>query len=133
MNKFLAYKITNASLFKNCILGALIRYSTSTLQEALIVHFGRAMLMALRCPVRHKLIRIQLAPVHFSTGKGPTDPFNADGALDNFKPRTGIHQPLHQAEVAPGHGLQRPQPLYKAPHGLFGNLVELDQLLQLVA
>ncbi len=31
------------------------------------------------------------------------------------------------------HGFPRPQPNYEAPHGMFGHLVELDQLLQLVA
>ena len=38
-----------------------------------------------------------------------------------------------EAEVAPRHSLLRPQPNYEALHGLFGRLVELDQLLQLVA
>ena len=66
-------------------------------------------------------------------GKGPTGTFNAGGVLDDFNPRARIHQPPHQAEVAPRHGLLRPQPNYEALHGLFGRLVELDQLLQLVA
>ena len=66
-------------------------------------------------------------------GKGPVSTFNTGGVLDDFNPWTRIHQPLHQAEVAPRHGLLRPQPNYEAPHCLFGYLVELDQLLQLVA
>ena len=58
--------------------------------------------------------------------------FNTDGALDDFNPWTGVHQPPHQTEVTPRHGFSRPQPNYEALHGLFGHLVELDQLLQLV-
>ena len=84
-------------------------------------------------PVLHKLLSIQLAPVHLRTGKGPTGTFNADGALDDFEPWTGLHQPPHQPEIAPRQSLSRPQPNYEALHGLFSRLVELDQLLQLVA
>ena len=91
------------------------------------------MLFPRRWPVLHKLLSIQLAPVHLSTGKGPTGTFNADGALDDFEPWTGLHQPPHQPEIAPRQSLSRPQPNYEALHGLFGRLVELDQLLQLVA
>ena len=54
-------------------------------------------------------------------------------ALDDFKPGTGIHQPPHQPKVAQRHDLPRPQPAYQALHGLFGCLMKLDQLLQLVA
>ena len=72
-------------------------------------------------------------PVHLCTGKGPTGTFDADGALDDLEPRTGLHQPPHQPEIAPRQGLSEPQPNYEALHGLFGRLVELDQLFQLVA
>ena len=41
--------------------------------------------------------------------------------------------PPHQTEVAAGQGLAGPHPDYKALHGMFGRLVNLDQLLQLVA
>ena len=71
--------------------------------------------------------------MHFSTGKGPTGTFDTDRALDDFNPWTRVHQPPHQTEVTPRHGFSRPQPNYEALHGLFGHLVELDQLLQLVA
>ena len=91
------------------------------------------MLLALWWWVRHKLLGIHLAPVHLCVGKGPTGTLNTGGVLDDFNPRARIHQPPHQAEVAPRHGLLRPQPNYEALHGLFGRLVELDQLLQLVA
>ena len=125
--------ITNASLLKNYIFGAFTRYKAGTLQDALIVHLGLAILLAQWWRVRHKLLGVHLAPVHFSTGKGPTGTFNADGTLDDFNPWTGVHQPPHQTEVAPRHGFSRSQPNYEAFHGLFGHLVELDQLLQLVA
>ena len=91
MNKFSAYRITNASLLKNYIFGAFIRYKAGTLQDALITHFGLAMLLARWWSVLHKLLTVQLSPVHFSTGKRPTGTFDADGALDYFKPWTGIH------------------------------------------
>ena len=91
------------------------------------------MLLPRRWPVLHKLLSIQLAPVHLSTGKGSTGTFNANGALDDFEPWTGPHQPPHQPEIAPRQSLSRPQPDHEALHGLFGRLVELDQLLQLVA
>ena len=90
------------------------------------------MLFPRRWPVLHKLPSIQLASVHLSAGKGPTGTFDADGALDDFEPWTGPHQPPHQPEIAPKQSLSRPQPNYEALHGLFGHLVELDQLLQLV-
>ena len=91
------------------------------------------MLFPRRWPVLHKLLSIQLAPVHLSTGKGPTGTFNTDGALDDFEPWTGLHQPPHQPEIAPRQSPFRPQPNNEALHGLFDCLVELDQLLQLVA
>ena len=71
--------------------------------------------------------------MHLCAGKGPTSTFNTGGALDNLHLGARIHQPSHEAEVAPRHGLSRPQPDYEALHGLLGYLVELDQLLQLVA
>ena len=115
------------------MFGAFTRYNAGTLQDALIIHLGLAILLARRWSVRHKILSVHLAPVHFSTGKGPTGTFNADGALDDFNPWTGVHQPPHQPEVAPRHGFLRPQPNYEAHQGLFGHLMELDQLLQLVA
>ena len=85
MNKFSAHRITRASFLKNYILGTLIRHKAGTLQDALIIHLGLAMLLALRWPICHQLHSIHLAPVHFNTGKGPTGAFDAYGALDDFK------------------------------------------------
>src|SRR3954468_22031231 len=133
MNKFSAHRIKQTSLLKYYILGTFIRHKAGTHQDSLVIHLGVAMLLARRRPVLHKLLSIHLAPVHFSTGKCPTGTLDADGALDDFKPWTGIHQPPHQPEVAPRHGLSRPQPNYETLHGLLGHLMELDQLLQLVA
>ena len=69
MNKFSAYMITNASLLKNYIFGAFTRYKAGTLQDALITHLGLAILPARRWFVRHKLLSVHLAPVHFSTAR----------------------------------------------------------------
>src|SRR3954465_10830973 len=133
MNKFSAHRITRASSFKNYILGTFIHHKVGTRKNILIVVLGLAMLLPRRRPVPHKLLTVQLTPVHLCTGQGPTGTFNADGALDDLEPWTGLHQPPHQPEVAPRQGLSRPQPNYEALHGLFRRLVELDQWLQLVA
>src|SRR3954464_7949728 len=133
MNKFSAHRITRASLLQNYIHGTFIRHKAGTLQNVLIIVLGLAMLLPRRWPILHKLLTIQLATVHLSVGKGLTGTFNANGALDDLEPWTGLHQPLHQPEIAPRQSLSRPQPNYEALHGLFGHLVELDQLLQLVA
>ena len=71
--------------------------------------------------------------MHFRTGQGLARTFNADGPLNDFKSRTCIYHPLDKAKVAAGQGLARPQPDYEVLHGLFGRLVQFDQLLQLVA
>src|SRR3954464_13851829 len=133
MNKFSAHRTIRASLLENYIPGTFIRHKAGTLQNVLIIILGLAMLFPRRWPLLHKLLTLQLAPVHLSSGKGPPGTFDADGALDDLEPWTGFHQPLHQSEVAPRQGLSRPQPNYEALHGLFGHLVELDQLLKMAA
>ena len=95
MNKFSAYRITNASLLKNYIFGAFTRCKAGTLQDALIIHLGLAILPARRWSVRHKLLSVHIALVHFSTGKGPTGTFDADEALEDLEPWTGLHQSPH--------------------------------------
>ena len=100
--------ITNASLLKNYIFGAFTRYKAGTVQESLIIHPRLAILPARPWSVRHKLLSVHLAPMHLCTGKGPMGTFDANGMLDDFNPRARIHQPPHQAEVAPRHGLLRP-------------------------
>ena len=91
------------------------------------------MLLALRWPFLHQLHGVQLRLVHPRPGKSPTRTLDADVPLYNFKPWAGIHKPPHQTKVAAEQGLARTHPDYKAPHGRFGRLVKLDQLLQLVA
>ena len=90
------------------------------------------MRLAIRRPVLHQLLRIQLASVHLRTGKGPAGTLNANGSLDHLKPRTSIHHLLDQAKVASGQGLTRPHPDYEIFHSHFGRPVEFNQLLQLV-
>src|SRR3954463_13828480 len=101
MNKFSAHRIKRASLLQNYIHGTFIRHKAGTLQNVLIIVLGLAMLFPRRWPVLHKLLTVQLAPVHLSTGKGPTGTFDADGALDDLEPWTSLHQLPHQPEVAP--------------------------------
>ena len=92
-----------------------------------------AMLLALQRPLLHQLYGVQLRLVHLRPGKSPARTLDVDGPLYDFKPWAGIHKPPHQSEVALRQGIARPHPDYKTLHGLFGRLVELDQLLQLVA
>ena len=87
----------------------------------------------LRRPLLHQLHGVQLRPVHLRPGKSPARTLDADRLLYGLQPWAGIHKKPHQAKVAVGKGVTRPHPDYKAPHGLFGRLVQLDQLLQLVA
>ena len=124
--------MTEVNSFKNGVLGTFVSHETSTLHNAIIVHLGMAMHLALRRPVLDQLLRIQLAPMHLDAGKGLVGTFNANESLDDFQSRTCIHHPLDQAEVAGGQGLTRPHPDYEILHSHFGRLVEFDQLLQLV-
>ena len=91
------------------------------------------MLLALRRPLLHQLLSVHLGPVHLRTGKGPACTLDADGLLYGLQPWAGIYKPPHQAIVAVGKGVARPHPDYEALHGLFGRLMQLNQLLQLVA
>ena len=124
--------MTVVNSFKNDVFGTFIGHEASTLHNAIIILLGDAMRLALRWPVLHQLLRIQLAPMHLRTGKGLAGTLNASRSFDHFKPRTGIHHPFDQAEVASGQGLTRPHPDYEILHSHFGRLVEFDQLLQLV-
>ena len=96
--------MTEANSFKNGVLGTFIGDETSTLHNAIIVHLRMAMRLALRRPVLHQLLRIQLALMHLRAGKGPAGTLNENKPLDDFKPRTGIHHLLDQAEVASRQG-----------------------------
>src|SRR3954464_6996197 len=98
MNKFSAYRITRASSLKYYIFGTFIHHKAGTLQDALIIHFRVAMLLALRWPILHQLLSVHLAPVHLNKGKRPAGAPDAEGALDDLKPRIGIHKPPHQPE-----------------------------------
>ena len=81
MNKFSAHRITRASSFKNYILGAFIRHKAGTSKNILVIVLGLAMLLPRRRPVPHKLLTVQLTPVHLCMGKGPTGTFNVDERL----------------------------------------------------
>ena len=124
--------MTEVNSFKNYVFSTFIGHEASTLHNTIIILLVDAMRLALRRPVLHQLLRIQLAPMHLGAGKGSTGTLNANGSLDNFQSRTGIHHPLDQAEVAGGQKLAKPYPDYEIFHSHFGCLVEFDQLLQLV-
>ena len=124
--------MTEVNSFQNYVFGTFIGHEASTLHNTIIILLGDAMRLALRRPILHQLLRIQLAPMHLRTGKGPAGTLNANGSLDDFQTQIGIHHPLDQAEVAGGQGLTRPYPDYEILHSHFGRLVEFDQLLQLV-
>ena len=124
--------MTEVNSFKNYVFSTFIGHEASTIHHAIIILLGDMMRLSLRWPVLHQLLRIQLAPMHLCTGKGPAGTLNANESLDDFQLRTGIHHPLDQAKVAGGPKLTRPYPDYKILHSHFGRLVEFDQLLQLV-
>ena len=86
--------MTEVHSLQDRVLGTFIGHETSALHNAIIVHLGMAMRLALRRPVLHQLLRIQLAPMHLRAGKGLAGTLNANGSLDDFEPRTGIHHPL---------------------------------------
>ena len=124
--------MTEVNSFKNYVFATFICQGASTLHNTIKILLGDAMRLALRRPVLHQLLRIQLALMHLRTGKGPAGTLNANGSLDDFQSRTGIHHPLDQAKVASGQGLTRPHPNYEIFHSHFGRPVEFNQLLQLV-
>ena len=121
--------MTEVNSFKNYVFSTFISHEASTLHHTIIILLGDTMRLALWRPVLHQLLRIQLAPMHLRAGKGPAGTLNANGSLDNFQSRTGIHHPLDQAEVAGGKKLTRPYPDYEILHSHLGRLVKFDQLL----
>ena len=55
---------TEVHLVKDLVLGTLIGHETSALHNTIILLLGMAMLLALWRAVLHKLISIQLPPMH---------------------------------------------------------------------
>src|SRR4051812_35501068 len=89
MNKFSAHRITRASSFKNYILGTFIHHKAGTSKNILVIVLGLAMLHPRQRPVPHKLLTVQLTPVHLCMGKGPTGTFDADGAPTRSSSQAG--------------------------------------------
>ena len=92
MNKVFSAQDNKMRVYSNITS---LDHNAGTLQDTLIIHLGRAILLAQRWRVRHKHLSIHLALVHLSTGKGPTVTFNTGGSLDDLNPWTRIHQPPH--------------------------------------
>ena len=99
-------------LFKNNVLRTLRRYNTRPLQDVSKIPLGCAVLRALGWPLGHNLDGVHLRPPDLDAGEGHTRALGADGPLDGVQPRSGIHQPLHEAEVTAGYSFGWPQPDY---------------------
>ena len=119
--------------FKDYILCTLLRHKAGSLHDTVIIFFGSAVLLALRRPLGHQRRGVHLHPMHLCTGKGDPRTFNANRPLYDLKSWAGTHKTLHEIQVAAGHWLGKPQTDYEVLHGQFGCLVQLDQLLKLVA
>ena len=79
--------MTEVHLLKDRVLGTFIGHETSALHNAIVILLGMAMRLALRRPILHQLLRIQLAPMHLRAGKGPAGTLNANGSFDHFQSR----------------------------------------------
>ena len=75
------------------------RHNTRPLQDVFKIPFGRAVLLALRRSLGHKLDGVHLRPPYIDAVEGRVHSLNADRLLDDIQLRAGIHQPLHEAEV----------------------------------
>ena len=100
--------MTEVNSLKNYVIGTFIGHEASALHNDIIILLGDAMRLALRRPILHQLLRIHLAPVHFSTGKRPTGTFNTDRSLYDLKPWAGTNEPPHKPKVAAGYRHGRP-------------------------
>ena len=97
-------------------LRTLRRHNARPLQDVFKISLGRAVLLDHRRPFSHKLDGVHLRPPDVDIGEGKTLTFNADGPLDDVKSRTGIKQPIHEAEVTAGYSFGWPQPDYQILH-----------------
>ena len=98
--------------FENYVLSTLLRHNARSLQNIFKIPLGRAVLLASGRSLGRELDGVHLRPLHLDAGEGLPRTLNADRPLDGIKPRAGIEQPLHAAEVAAGHSFCRTQPDY---------------------
>ena len=82
------------------ILRTLLCHKAGPLQDTIKIVLGSTMLLALRRPLGHQLLGIQLCPMRLDAGKCHSRTFNADRPLYGFKPWTGTYKPLNKNEVA---------------------------------
>ena len=99
------------------ILRTLLRRKAGPLQDAIKIELVSTMLFALRRPLGHQLLGIQLCPMRLDAGKGHTSTFNTDRPLHGFEPRTGTYKPLNKSEVAARYRLGMPQSDYQVLYG----------------
>ena len=98
--------------FKDHVFRTLLRNNAGSLQDIIKIQLGLAVLLALRGPLGHKLDGVHLRLPDLDAGEGHARALDADRPLDDVQPRAGIHQPLHEPEVAAGYSFDRPQPDY---------------------
>ena len=60
------------------VFGTLIRHKAGSLQYTFIVQLGLAVLLTLRRPLSHQLLRVKLPPMHFCTGERHARTFYTD-------------------------------------------------------
>ena len=63
------------------------RHNARPLQDVFKISFGRAVILALRRPLGHKLDGVHLRPPHLDTGEGHARALDADRLLDDVQDR----------------------------------------------
>ena len=94
--------------WENYILRTLFRHKAGSLQDNIKVDLRLTMLFALRWPLDHQLLGIQLCPMRLDAGKSHTRTFNADRPLHGFELQTSIYKPLNKSKIATRYRLGRP-------------------------
>ena len=92
------------------------RYKSRPFYDILEIPLGCAVLLALRRPAGN-INSVHLPPPHLSASEGHAGTFNTDEALDNLQPRTDVHHPPHESEVATRHSFGWPQLDYHILNG----------------
>ena len=84
------------------------RHNAGPLQYVFKILLWRAVLLAFRWPLGHKLDDVHLRPLYLDSGEGHSRVFDPDRPLDGIKPRVGTNKALHETEVVAGNGFGRP-------------------------
>ena len=106
---------------KDNVFCTLALHNVGSLQDIIKIPLRRVVLFASGRSLGCKLNGVHLRPLYLDSSEGHPRTFNADRPLDDVKPSAVIDQPLHDFEVAAGHGFGRPQTDYQILHGQFGH------------